>query len=161
MKKKKVKLRIIATLGVVFSFVLFYGGLAGTSLVASGCGGSGNSDNSVPSGWKGTVYYCNPSANNSSASGVLHIEATCITPLSGATGNSTMKEDIPVTFPAKPGFASSASFTTAQTYKQGTWNITKVQVMQLTGALSLTNVQLPGDLGKTVFDFTGGSCQIQ
>jgi hypothetical protein len=167
MKKQKLKMQIIAILGLVLSSVLFYGGISGASLIASGCGGSSSSttNTAIPAGWEGTAKYCNPSADNSTATGVLHIEATCITPSAGATGSTTMNENININFMANLGFASSGAFTTQQIYKQGTWKITKVQIMQLTGALPVTNIPrtilLPGSLGNPIFDFTGGTCQIQ
>jgi len=166
MKKQKLKMQIIAILGLVLSSVLFYGGITGTSLIASGCGGgTSTTDTTIPAGWEGTANYCNPSADNSTATGVLHIEATCITPSTGATGSTTMNENININFMPNPGFASSGGFTTKQIYKQGTWQITKVQIMQLTGASPVTNIPrtilLPGSLGNPVFDFTGGTCRIQ
>lgn len=125
-----------------------------------GSGGSGGSSTSAPSGFNGIAYICNISANGTPATGTLHIEATLVTAAPGATGNSTMSENIPVSFPANGSAASPAGFKTNTIYKQGTWQITKAQVIGLTGLLPglPRTVILPGGVGNPSLDFTGGSC---
>lgn len=169
MKKLKTKMSLIL-LDFFFSSKFLTGSLFGIVFIASGCGGcnwpnatNATTNNSAPSGFYGTAYYCNSSANGSSATGTLHIEATLITPLSGATGSATMNENIPVSFPATNGAASSVVFKTNYNYKQGTWQITKAQIVGLTGALPMLpkTVSLPGGLGTPKLDFTGGNCLLQ
>lgn len=110
------------------------------------------------SGFSGIVKYCNITGSN--ALGTLHIEGTCTKPLANALGNSTMVEDIPVQFvPSGGGVASQTGFVTKTIYKQGTWNITKVQLVKLTNPLPpIAPLQLPGMLGQPIFDFSFNSC---
>jgi len=113
------------------------------------------------SGFAGRVDYCN--ITDATASGTLHLEATCLTPVPGAQGSSTMKVDIPVSFPPSGGgVPSSVPFSTGLSFKQGTWQITKAQVVGLTGQLPglPITVSLPGGLGTPDLDFTAGTgCQ--
>ena len=155
------------------SSVFLIASLSGIVLIESGCNGCNwpnttnttpNNNNSAPSGFDGAVHYCNSSANGTAAIGTLHIEANLKTALPGATGDTTMKEDIKVSFPANGNFASAAGFRTQLIYKQGTWNITKVQIIGLTGLLPGVSMTAPLTVtlpGNPVFDFTGGACKVQ
>jgi hypothetical protein len=113
-----------------------------------------------PSGFSGQVLYCN--VTPAVAGGKLHIEATCTHPLSGAQGSGSMSVDVPVSFqPSGGGVPAVSQFNTGTAFQQGTWQITKAQIVGLTGALPglpLT-VNLPGNPGSPVLDFTsGGQC---
>jgi hypothetical protein len=75
-----------------------------------------------------------------------------------------MKDTSLINFgPSGGGVGTSQNFKTAFKYKQGTWNITLVKIIGLTGNLPGTPIStsLPGGLGAPFFDFTSGSCSIQ
>ena len=152
----------ITTLSFIIVIFLFASACGNNNGGSSGNGGSGGSGTSAPSGFNGIAYICNISGNGTPATGTLHIEATLVTAAPGATGSSTMSENIPLSFPANGGIASSAGFKTNTTYKQGTWQITKAQIIGLTGLLTglPRTVILPGGPGNPMLDFTGGSCPI-
>jgi hypothetical protein len=110
-----------------------------------------------PSGWLGVVKYWNQTS--STVSGTLHIEAVCVAPLPNAPGSSSMTENIPVTFLPNNAAPSECSFQTQYSYKQGTWKITKAQLLgstgqPLTGTLQGLTFDLPGAFGTFVLDFT-------
>ncbi len=122
---------------------------------------SGTPTTVIPSGFEGTATVCNPS--NVPVSGQMVIWATLTTALSGAQGVGVMKDTSAITFPAGPG-AVSATYRTAQKYQQGTWNVTLVKLIGVTGNFSAVPFMttLPGSLGNPSFDFSGGgACGIQ
>jgi hypothetical protein len=90
--------------------------------------------------------------------------ATLTTPLAGAQGANVMKDTSAISFPASGAGVASAPYKTAFKYQQGTWVITLVKIIGVTGNLSGTplTTTLPGSLGEPTFDFSnGGNCGIQ
>jgi hypothetical protein len=117
----------------------------------------------IPSGFAGTAKYCNPTREQ--ACGKLIIWATLVTALPGATGESVMKDTISICFgPGGGTLPVSQGFSTPMQYKQGTWSITLVKIIGLTGNLTVSTpitTSLPAGLGQPIFDFSNGSCLVQ
>jgi hypothetical protein len=126
------------------------------------------------SGWEGQVFLCNP--GNTAANEYLHIRATLAAPNTGAQGSAgpMVEDNLPLQF-APGGVSGSVSgFKTAQTYKQGTWNITDVYLTTapasppnaaVKNAVHLPGLPanpiptvLPGNIGSPIFDYRGGVC---
>ncbi len=112
-----------------------------------------------PSGWSGIASYCN--VTNQTASGMLQINATAVTPLPNAQGSASMMVmNIPVSFaPSGGGVPSTASFKTPTSFKQGTWQITQAKIVGLTGNLPVPlTANLPGEVGTPILAFNGNTC---